>query len=76
MKFGKLAHDWWVDNGFFEILRGYKMHPKIHSIGSLLHVLTSLYLEIRLSVFHVPLLENYKKIIKLLLDHGADPNHS
>ena len=51
------------------------MHPKIHSIGSLLHVLTSLYYEIRLSVFHAPLLEIYKKIFKILLDHGADPNN-
>ena len=75
MNFEKLAHGWWVDNGTFEILRGYKMHPKIQSIGSLLHVLTSLYYEIRLSGFHVPLLENYKKMFKLLLDHGADPNH-
>jgi len=75
MSFEKLAHGWWVDNGCFQISRGYKMHPKIHSIGSLLHVLTSLYYEIRLSVFHVALVENYKKMFKLLLDHGADPNH-
>jgi len=75
MPFEKLAHGWWVDNGCFQILRGYKMHPRIQSIGSLLHVLTSLYYEIRLSAFHVPLIENYKKMFKHLLDHGADPNH-
>ena len=75
MNLEKLAHHgWWVDNGCFGKLRGYKMHPKIHSIGSLLHVLTSLYYELRLSVFNVPLLENYKKVFKVLLDHGADPN--
>jgi len=75
VSFEKLDHGWWVDNGCFQIFRGYKMHPKIHSIGSLLHVLTSLYYEIRLSVFHVPLMESYKKMFKLLLDHRADPNH-
>jgi len=75
MKFEKLAHGWWVDNGCFGNLRGYQMHPKIHSIGSLLHVLTNLYYKVRLSVFHVPLLENYKKVFQVLLDHGADPNN-
>jgi len=74
MKLEKLAHGWWVDNGCFGNLRGYKIHPKIHSIGSLLHVLISLYYEVRLSVFNVPLLESYKKVFKVLLDHGADPN--
>jgi len=51
------------------------MHPKIHSIGSLLHVLTRLYYEVRLGVFHETLLGNYKKVFKALLDHGADPNN-
>ena len=45
--------------------------PKIHSIGSLLHVLTRLYYEVSLSVFHAPLLQNYKKVF----NHGADPNN-
>jgi hypothetical protein len=75
MNFEKLAHGWWVDNGLFGHIRGYRMHPKIHSLGSVLHVLTSLYYEIRLSVFHAPLLKSYKTIFELLLLHGADPNH-
>jgi len=75
MNFETLPHGWWVDNGCFGISKGYKMHPEIHSVGSVLHVLTSMYYEIGISIFRVPLLETYKKVFKVLLDHGADPNH-
>jgi hypothetical protein len=75
MSFEMMPHGWWVDNGTYKNLHGYKMHPKIHSIGSLLHILTSLYYELRTSVFHTVLLESYQKVFKVLLDHGADPNN-
>ena len=75
MSFEIMAHGWWVDNGTYKNVRGYKMHPKIHSIGSLLHVLTSLYYELRTSVFRTVLLESYKKVFRVLLDHGADLNN-
>ena len=53
---------------------GIKMNLEIQSIGSLLHVLTSMYYEIRTSVFNKILLEKYETILRLLLRHGADPN--
>jgi len=65
-------HGWLHQNN--HAAPGIKMHLEIQSIGSLLHVLTSMYYEIRNSVFHKTLLDKYKNMFNVLLQYRADPN--
>ena len=64
----------WLRQDNHDVACGIKMHLEIQSIGSLLHVLTSMYYEIRTSVFHKILLDKYKTVFSILLKFGADPN--